>query len=196
MPTDASQVVGAWITSKNIKCPPAVAPNSIPSLRSRSACQWSVSARYSTGHRRLGFGGLPGMPVVAATCDDCGYVCSSPRSRLARCRRPTSDASRTIGQDRDRRATHQQTARLVEHVWASAADVTARVLGTVAGFNEGEVLMRLSRTVLVLVLAAAGCGDNHDPPSAAGNTSGGFSSVGGSQVSTADHSCSSRTCRT
>jgi hypothetical protein len=43
--------------------------------------------------------------------------------------------------------------------------------------------MRLSRTLLVLVLAAAGCGDNHVPPSATGNTSGGFSSVGGSQVS-------------
>lgn len=43
--------------------------------------------------------------------------------------------------------------------------------------------MRLSRTILILVLAAAGCGDNTHPPSAAGNTTAGFSSVGGSQVS-------------
>lgn len=42
--------------------------------------------------------------------------------------------------------------------------------------------MRLSRTVLILVLAAAGCGDNNDPPNATGSPSAGFSSVGGAQV--------------
>jgi len=75
MPTDASQVVGAWITSKNIKCPACGGTKLDPKPQITISLP-VVGGRLvtSTGHRRLGFGGLPGMPVVAATCDDCGYV--------------------------------------------------------------------------------------------------------------------------